>query len=165
MRRRLIGTALAALALAASASAALPRTGVLVPGRSLGGVRLGESAHVVRAALGSRYGVCRGCARRTWYFTYRAFDDHGLAVELTDGRVSALYTLWSPAGWHDTYGLVVGAPQGSIRLRAGPLLRSVSCNGYTALVTSTRNARTAYYVFDGRLWGFGLFRRGASPCR
>lgn len=166
MRRSLTATALAVLVLAAPASAArLPRAGVLVPGRSLGGVRLGESPAAVRAALGSFYGVCRGCARRTWYFTYRAFDDHGLAVEFTGGRVSALYTLWRPAGWHDTYGLALGATEGAVRLRGGPLLRPVSCRGYSALVADTRNARTAYFLLAGRLWGFGLFLRGASPCR
>ena len=33
------------------------------------------------------------------------------------------------------------------------------------LVRDTAHARTAYYLDDGKLWGFGLFRRGTSPCR
>lgn len=165
MRRSLIGTALAVLVLAAPASAGLPRAGVLVPGRSLGGVRLGERPAAVRASLGSFYGVCRGCARRTWYFTYRAFDDHGLAVEFTGGRVSAVYTLWRPSGWHDRYGLHLGATEAAVRLRGGPLLLDVSCHGYGALVADTRDVRTAYFLLQGRLWGFGLFRREAQPCR
>src|ERR1700693_6089403 len=89
----------AAPVIGASAAAALPRTGVFVPGRSLGGIRLGESAAAVRAALGRSYGVCSACATTTWYFTYKRFDQHGLAVELTGGRVSAVYTLWQPTGW------------------------------------------------------------------
>src|SRR3954452_24188404 len=104
------------LVAAAPASAALPRAGTLVPGRSLGGVRLGETAPKVRSALGSSYGVCRGCAVTTWYFTYRPFDRHGLAIELVGGRVSGLYTLWEPNG--------LGTP-GGLRLRgsaARPLL-------------------------------------------
>jgi hypothetical protein len=44
-------------------------------------------------------------------------------------------------------------------------LRTVACNGYTALVRDTLQARTAYLLYAGRLWGFGLFRRGADPCR
>jgi hypothetical protein len=166
MRRRLIGTAAAVFLLAAApASAArLPRSGVLVPGRSLGGVRLGETPAAVRRAIGSLYGVCRGCARRTWYFTYRRFDDHGLAVEFTDGRVSALYTLWQPFSWHDTYGLALGAPETAVRLRAGPT-HPVSCSGYKAYIADSSRARTAYFVYGGRLWGFGLFRHGARPCR
>jgi len=165
MRRTLVGTALTVLVLAAPASAALPRAGVLAPGRSLGGVRLGEKPAAVRAALGSFYGVCRGCERPTWYFTYRAFDDQGLAVEFTHGGVSALYTLWRPPRWHDTYGLVLGAAEGAVRLRGGPHLRSLSCAGYTALVADTHTTRSAYYLVAGRLWGFGLFPAGASPCR
>ena len=71
---RLVIACAAALVLSGSAAAALPRHGTLVPGRSLGGIRLGEPAAQVRAALGSKFGVCRGCATTTWYFTYRTFD-------------------------------------------------------------------------------------------
>ena len=46
----------------------------------------------------------------TWYFNYRPFDQHGLAVELTDGRVSAVYTLWQPAGWRDAAAACSSAP-------------------------------------------------------
>ena len=98
MRRALLCAALAALACGGAAKASLPRPGVLVPATSLGGVRLGEPAAKVRAALGA-HGVCRGCLLPTWYFTYRAFDQHGLGVELVGGRVSAVYTLWQPHGW------------------------------------------------------------------
>ncbi|HZD87359.1 MAG TPA: hypothetical protein VE088_05085 [Gaiellaceae bacterium] len=167
MRRSLLGTAVAVLALAVPASTAarnLPRHGVLVPGRSLGGVRLGETPRAVRAALGSFYGVCRGCRSRTWFFTVRPFDEHGIAVEFARGRVSGLYTLWRPAGWHDTHGLALGAPAEAVQSRKPPLL-TIACPGYTALVVDARQARTAYYLFDGRLWGFGLFGRRADPCR
>ena len=167
MRRSLLGTAVAVLALAAAVPTAagdLPRHGVLVPGRSLGGVRLGATPRAVRAALGSFYGVCRGCRSRTWYFTVRPFDEHGVAVELARGRVSGLYTLWRPAGWHDTRGLALGAPAGAVQSRKPPLL-TVTCSGYTALVADKGRTRTAYYLVGGRLWGFGLFRRGADPCR
>jgi hypothetical protein len=44
-------------------------------------------------------------------------------------------------------------------------LRTITCSGYNALVRDTALARTVYYIFAGRLWGFGLFRHGASPCR
>ena len=90
---------MAALVLAAPGAAGLPKAGTLVPGRSLGGVRLGETSGAVRVALGRFYGSCRGCPRLTWYFTYRPFGKHGLAVEFERGRVSAIYTLWRPAGW------------------------------------------------------------------
>jgi hypothetical protein len=162
-RAALCAAGFLALAAPAHAPAALPRHGVLVPGRSLGGVRLGETAARVAAELGA-HGVCRGCARTTWYFTYRPFDEHGLGIELTRGRVSAVYTLWRPAGWHGPHGIALGGYDAQVTAQAGPLV-PVACAGYRALVSDTKGGDTAYYLVDGRLWAFGLFRPGASPCR
>jgi hypothetical protein len=136
--------------------AALPPVGTFVPGRSLAGVRLGEPAAEVRAHVGRDYGLCRGCATTTWYFTYRRFDDRGLAVELSGGRVSAVYTLWRPQGWRTADGLVLGAPQASV-----PHGIPIACSGYEAFVDGT----SVYYVVEGSLWGFGLIERRQSPCR
>jgi hypothetical protein len=127
-----------------------------VPGRSLAGVRLGEPAAEVRAHLGRDHGLCRGCATTTWYFTYRRFDDKGLAVELTRNRVSAVYTLWQPQAWRTRGGLALGAPQANV-----PHTVPIACSGYEAFVVGT----SVYYVVDGSLWGFGLIQRGRSPCR
>lgn len=164
MRRGLIGSVVTALVLAGSAAAGLPQAGALVPGRSLGGIRLGESARAVRAALGRNHGACRGCARATWYFTYRPFSRPGLAVEFGGAGVSAVYTLWRPQGWYAPHGLRFGATPLTVHDRVGAL-RTISCGGYTALVRDTFQARTVYFLYAGRLWGFGLFRRGATPCR
>jgi hypothetical protein len=164
MRRATLCAAVLALAAAAPAAAALPRNGTLRPGRSLAGVQLGEPAAQVRATLGSFHGVCRGCARTTWYFTYRPFDRQGLGVELVHGRVVAIYTLWQPPGWQTPRGLRLGAYEAQVSSLAGPLL-PVSCSGYRVLVADRGLARTAYYLSDGRLWAFGLFGRGADPCR
>ncbi len=160
----MIATAVAALVLAAPAAAGLPRGGTLVPGRSLGGVRLGESVGSVRAALGTFYGVCHGCRSRTWYFTYRAFQRRGLAVELGHGKVSGVYTLWRPPGWHAAHGLRLGMKPLVVHERIGNL-RTIPCAGYDALVADSAGARTVYYLYGGRLWGFGLFRSGVDPCR
>jgi hypothetical protein len=164
MRRVVLVAVLVALTSAASATAALPKAGVLVPGRSLGGIRLGERAAGVERALGREHGVCRGCAQTTWYFTYKLYDAHGLAVELTGGRVSGVYTLWQPPGWHGPHGLTLGAYEGQIVSAAGPLI-TVDCSDYEVLVGDSGQARTAYFVANGTLWAFGLFRRGTSPCR
>jgi hypothetical protein len=164
MRRSLIASAVTVLLLAGSAAAALPKTGVLVPGRSLGGIRLGESSSAVRAELGRYYGNCRSCESSTWYFTYQPFTQVGLAVEFDRRRVSGVYTLWRPQGWHAPHHLRFGATPLTVHDRVGTL-RTVPCQGYIALVRDTLRARTAYYLYGGRLWGFGLFRRGATPCR
>jgi hypothetical protein len=133
---------------------------VLVPGRSLAGIRLGDTPAHVRRRLGGDYGVCSGCATTTWYFTYRRFDDRGLAVEFSRRRVSAVYTLWQPSGWRGPHGLRLGDDEGAVTTVVGGAV-PVACSGYTALVV----ARSAYLIVGGRLWGFGLFRKGASPCR
>ncbi len=154
----------AASVIGGSAAAALPRAGIFLPGRSLGGVRLGESAGDVRAALGRSYGVCSGCATTTWYFTYRPFDRRGLAVELTRGRVSAVYTLWQPSGWRAATGLLLGVVDAQLTTSTGPLV-AVVCVGYDARVADGPRARSVYYVVQGKLWGFGLLRAHANPCR
>lgn len=164
MSRALACAAVLALCSATAASAALPRAATLVPDRTLAGIHLGETGAQVRAALGSSFGVCRGCSVRTWYFTYLRFDRRGLAVELAGGRVSAVYTLWQPAGWSAPGGLKLGAPQAEVTTAAGPLV-PVTCSGYDALTRDYRDTRTVYYVVNGSLWGFGLMHARENPCR
>jgi hypothetical protein len=161
--RAILAVSAAALICASSAYAALPRAGVFLPGRSLGGIRLGESAADVRAALGP-HGVCIGCATSTWYFNYKPFSQRGLAVELTGGRVSAVYTLWQPTGWGAAKGLQLGVVEAQLTTSTGPLV-NVVCAGYDARVADGPQARSVYYVVQGKLWGFGLLRAHANPCR
>ena len=160
---RTLAVCSAALVCASSAAAALPRTGVFVPGRSLGGIRLNESKAAVRAAFGS-HGVCIGCATSTWYFNYKPFNQRGLAVEFTRGQVSAVYTLWQPARWRAAKGLELGVVEAQLTTSAGALV-NVVCPGYDARVADGPHARSVYYVVQGKLWGFGLLRAHANPCR
>ena len=153
-----------ALAAAVAATGSLPHNGLLLPGRSLAGVRLGETAADVRARLGTFYGTCDGCTQQTWYFTYRQFTHPGLAVELQRGRVSAVYTVWQPRGWRTPAGLQLGAVEGQVTKLASPVT-PLQCPAYTALVHDAHGVRTVYYILDARLWGFGLMHAGASPCR
>ena len=69
-----------------------------------------------------------------------------------------------PDGWIAPHGLQLGAAQAQVTSAVGPLI-PVTCSGYDALVRDARQARTAYYVVDGRLWGFGLLRIRENPCR
>jgi hypothetical protein len=164
MSRVVACAAIGLLCFAGTAAAALPPAGTLVPATSLGGVRIGETQADVRAGLGRSYGVCRGCAQTTWYFTYRAFERRGLAVEFAGRRVSAVYTLWQPRGWTARGGLALGSVEGQVTASTGSLI-PIACTGYTALVRDGRAARTAYYVVAGRLWGFGLLAPRQAPCR
>jgi len=154
----------ATLALAAPAGAAPPGAGVLVPGRSLGGIKLGTTKAEVEHSWGRAYGVCRGCSAETWYFNYFAFQPRGAGVELRKGRVAAVFTLYQPAGWRTTRGVALGDSATRVTSVYGALVRR-ECGGYAALVLPGRGVTTAFYVLDDRLWGFGLSRPGLPLCR
>jgi hypothetical protein len=149
-------------ALASPAVAAAPVQGVFVPGESLGGIRLGMTGADVRARWGFRYGVCRNCARTTWYFNLKPFQPQGGGVEFRGGRVARVFTVWRPLGWRTTDGIALG-----VRSDELPFVRSTeprSCDGYSAYAVRDGRATSIFYLFRGRLWGFALMRRGLSPC-
>ena len=155
----------AAAVLAATATAAprpaaaLPKQGELVAGKSLGGIRLGTTAKQVRRTWGGKFAVCRRCRDRTWYFTYRPYQPQGAAVSFRNGRVAAIWTLWSPEGWRThNRALSLGAPESQATAVLGPLL-TVPCGSYSALVRTRGDVTTAYYLFAGKIWGFGLIAR------
>jgi hypothetical protein len=150
--------------LAAALAFALPQHGVLVPDKSLGGVGLGTTPTEVRTAWGSFYGVCRGCPDATWYFTYRPFTSVGAAVTFRAGRAIALFTLWAPPGWRTSRGLTIGEPEARVTAVYGALPR-VECGAYSALIETRSGTTTAFYVRDGRVWGFGLSRAAVPACR
>jgi hypothetical protein len=157
-------TLLAALSLAAPALAAPPGAGVLVPGRSLGGLALGQTKAAVEQRWGRAYGVCRGCERETWYFNYYAFQPRGAGIELRNGRVSGIFTLYQPLGWRTTREVALADPVTRVTSVYGALLRH-DCVGYYALTMRQGGTTTAFYVLGDRLWAFGLFAAGVPLCR
>ena len=161
---RLAAALAAALALATEAGAAPPGAGVLVPGRSLGGIELGATKTEVERAWGRAYGVCRGCGRETWYFNYYAFQPRGAGVEWRGGRVVALFTIHQPLGWRTPKGLELDDPVSRVTGIYGPL-KSTACGGYSVLALTGRRATTAFYVLGDRLWAFGLSRPDVALCR
>jgi hypothetical protein len=156
--------AIAALAVAAPAAAAVPREGVLVPGRTLGGVALGATHAEIKADWGTRYGTCRNCARLTWYFNPKPFEPQGVGVEFRRGRAVALFTTWSPPGWRTNRDLEMGEPAWRITTVYGALNR-VECGRYYALTMRSRRATTIFYVYKEKLWGFGLSDPDVPVCR
>jgi hypothetical protein len=153
-----------ALSAAAAAAAGPPGAGVLVPGRSLGGLRLGMTLAQVEAAWGRAYGRCRSCSRRTLYFNLYAYRPEGAGVELRRGRVSAVFTVWAPGAWETTQGLRIGDSAAETTARYGPMART-PCSGYHALTLTSRRTVTAVYVVGTEVWGFGLLARGTPVCR
>jgi hypothetical protein len=77
---------------------ALPPHATVVPGRSFAGLRIGATGPQVTAAWGATYGVCRGCPRPTWFFTYQRFAPQGAAVSFRAGAAESFYTLRAPPG-------------------------------------------------------------------
>jgi hypothetical protein len=162
--RRLSLVVLAALLGSGSAAAAPPRAGLLDPGVSLGGLRLGQTQAQVGAAWGTGYGRCRKCTTTTWYFNYRRYKPQGAAVSFRGGRVEAIFTLWAPPGWRTPSGLEIGDPSAKIANLYGPLSRT-PCGEYSALVLPMRGGVNVFYVSNRKLWGFGLLNFLVNPCR
>jgi hypothetical protein len=150
--------------LAAAVVASLPHHGTVVPGVSLGGLKLGDTQQRVTRRWGTRFGVCQGCSRTTWYFTYRRYEPQGAAVEFRARRVVALYTLWSPEGWRTKQGLQTSDPATQVVSIYGPMAK-LECGTYDAYQLQRGNAVTAFYVFGGTVWGFGLSRPSVPVCR
>ena len=161
---RLVAIVAAALALSAPALAAPPQAGLLVPGKSLGGLELGATRAEVERAWGRAYGVCTGCARETWYFNYYAFQPRGAGVEFRNGRTSAIFTIHSPTSWHTAKGLALGDPVAEITSAYGTLTR-LECGSYYAFLLPRARSLTVFYVLNGRLWAFGLGSSGVRVCR
>jgi len=161
---RLAAMLAVSLALAAPAAAAPPREGLVVPGASLGKVRLGMTRAQVLALWGADHGLCRDCRLPTWYYNWKPFTPEGVGVEFTRGRVSGAWTNWSPAGWRTNRGLAVGDPEARVTELYGVLTTS-QCSGYSALMLPRARVITSFYVVDGKVWGFGLSRPGARVCR
>lgn len=161
MRRLAVLTGACLLA-APAAFAAPPRSGVLVPGGSLGGIRLGMMRADVRRLWGTTFGRCQGCTRETWYFNYEKFHPEGAAVRFRKGRVDAVWTLWKPPGWR-VGRLHLGVSTGALADRWGTLV-TVPCGSYEARILTRGSVMTVFYVYAGQLWGFGLSRPGGSPC-
>jgi hypothetical protein len=155
---------LAALVLAGTALAGPPRQGVLVPGRSLGGIALGATPDDVRAAWGAAFGRCRACRAPTWYFNLRPFRPEGAGVEFRRGRVVALFTLWRPLGWRTSRGVSLGENAARVTAVYGALPRR-RCGPYDALVLPRGATVTSFYVVGEQIWGFGLSRKGWPLCR
>jgi hypothetical protein len=145
------------------AQAAVPAKGVLAPGKSLGGVELGDTTGAVRARWGSRHELCRVCARTTWLYTSPARRT-GAAVSFRNGRVAAVFTLGAPLGWRTTRGLRLGdATTHALDLYRG--FAWSQCIGYGALTLRGRGVVTSIYTYGESVYGFALTRPSEPVCQ
>jgi hypothetical protein len=143
--------------------AALPKQGVLVSNQSLAGIRLGDTRAAVRKLWGGRFTSCGGCKPETWFYFYPPpADPVGAAVEFLGGKVVAVFTLGSPAGWRTSTGIKVGQILGFPRASDPQWL---TCNGYSAKPAKRSGTAVASILTQGAaVYGFALTRPGVSPC-
>ena len=147
----------------ASASG-LPLRGVLTPGQSLGGVRLGDTQAEVTARWGTRHTRCTVCTRPTWLYTYGTGSPAGAAVSFRSGRVSAVFTLGVPRGWRTTRGVALGDPADKV-LRVYGALPWSRCIGYGAVSIRRPGVVSSIYTFGESVYGFALTLPSEPVCQ
>jgi hypothetical protein len=142
---------------------ALPKQGVLVSNQSLAGIRLGDSKAAVMKLWGGRFTRCGGCTPETWFYFYPPpADPVGAGVEFRNGKVVAVFTLGSPAGWRTSSGIRVGQILGFPHAGDPQWL---SCNGYGAKPAARSGSAVASILTQGAaVYGFALTRPSVSPC-
>jgi hypothetical protein len=113
----LVGFAFAvAMTACGSSRQALPKNRLIVLGRSIGPISLGERRSAVTRTLGSGKQVRRGVAS---YFGGRLFVNYWFHDELTE-RVSDIETTW--AGFHTRTGVRVGSSRRDLHIPRGSCL-------------------------------------------
>lgn len=137
---------------------------MLVPGKSLGGVRLGDTTTTVAKRWGPSYTKCAVCAATTWLYTFEARVGTGAAVSFRRGRAVAVFTLGVPGGWRTTRGVALGDPTEKL-VAAYAALRWHTCIGYGALSMRHRKVVTSIYTFGEYVYGFALTRPAEPVCQ
>jgi hypothetical protein len=143
----------------------LPAKGVLVPGKSLAGVRLGDGKARVTELWGTTHTVCDWCRSETWFFTYEEPYALGAAVTFVNERAVAVFTLGAPAGWRSTDGLKLGEYSDRIA-QLYPQLRWRTCIGYQAVSRRSANGVVTSIYSDGQtVYGFALTHPSQPVCQ
>src|SRR5581483_8914394 len=135
--------------------AQLPVSAVFVPGKSLGGIALGATEAEVRAAWGHRFTVCQGCTPTTWFYMSPTGDPFGAGVSFRHGRVTAVFTLGSPRGWHMPDGVRVGQLLSRFN-DPDPSSTATACSGYGAISTPSADAVSSILTIGQAAYGFAL---------
>lgn len=159
-------SAVAMLCVHLDAATAFPSRGVVVPGQSIGSVKLGMSQARVRQLWGADYLVCSICgSQTTWMYEYPGAEPLGAAVKFSPaGKVVAVFTLGSPVGW-GVKGVMMGDPVSNVYNLVGDAATSTNCIGYNALTVTIGSTSTSFYSSSGVVYGYALTAPAQSPCQ
>jgi hypothetical protein len=81
------------------------------------------------------------------------------------GRVNAIFTLGSPAGWRTAQGLLIGQGVSDAQRLYGSNLTWSACIGYGAMSMRTGNAITSIYTSGESIYGFAITSPGTPVCQ
>jgi hypothetical protein len=156
---------------AGNAGVTLPLRGVLVPGKTLAGVALGDTDAKVTRSWGKGYRICKTCnsrtsGRETRFYTYLTnAQSLGAAVTFNKAKkVVAVFTLGSPAGWRTQEGLLLGEQIDRVQDLYGTLNWKV-CIGYGALSMRKPGIVTSIYTNGEAVYGFALTAPSEPVCQ
>jgi hypothetical protein len=142
----------------------LPVKGIVIPGVSLAGIKVGDTEQRVRKVWGSNYVTCKYCSDPTWLYEYQLGEPLGTAARFENGKVVAVFTLGSPAGWRTNRGLYIGDPISNVYTifsRTG----TTRCIGFDAVTIRQGNVVTAIYSSAGVVYGFALVTPTMTVCQ
>jgi hypothetical protein len=137
-----------------------PVNGVLVPGESLGGIRLGDTGGKVLTRWGRDYTMLPG-RPMTWLYMSPTGDPYGAGVSFRDGKVIAIFTLGQIKGWHRIDGLRTGQLFKKFNDHSGT---PTACVGYGALSTRKGDVVTSILMNGQSIYGFALTRPTVPVC-
>ena len=148
----------------AHSSGHLPVKGLIVPGISFAGLKIGYTQQQVRSLWGSNFVECKYCTDVTWLYEYRGSEPLGAAVRFQKNKVVAMFSLGSPAGWHTDKGLFMGDPIANV-YQFFPSTGTTRCIGFDAVTARTGKVVTAFYSAAGVIYGFAIVIPTMTVCQ
>ena len=144
----------------------LPTHGVLVVGKNLAGVSIGQTRAQVRAVWGGDYILCTQapCTDPTWLYFFDTGEPLGAAVRFHDKKVVAVLTLGAVPGWKSTQGVKIADPSSKVTDLYGKLKYS-KCVGFEALSLRRNGVWTSFYLTAGVVYGFAITAPNLSVCQ
>jgi hypothetical protein len=156
----------AARSLEQRATGNLPTRGILVVGKSLAGVRLGQTQAKVKKLWGGNYILCvkAPCKDPTWLYFYHSGEPLGAAVRFRNKRVIAVFTLGAVPGWKSADGVKIADPASKVYDLYGNPTYS-KCIGFESLSVPRKGSVTSFYLTSGVIYGFALTIPKLTVCQ